>query len=161
MDDGDGDAFELDDLDALLDAEPVEAEEFEDNAPPSRPTKVLTDYSKWDKLGKAIDEDEDEEEPESYNDEQQKTWDRMVKASGLQEEMKEELGASRRAGGASAHRPTRAQVSTTTTPSRRGSRTSGASSTRRASPSARGPRPGFRRATPRCFSLSRRIRARP
>lgn len=58
----------------------------------SAPTKVVTDYSKWDRLGKTIDEEEDEEEPEVYNDEQQKTWDRMVKASGLQEEMKEELG---------------------------------------------------------------------
>jgi hypothetical protein len=88
----DGDAFELDDLDALLDAEPVEAEEYDEVAPVSAPTKVITDYSKWDKLGKTIDEEEDEEEPEVYNDEQQKTWDRMVKASGLQEEMKEELG---------------------------------------------------------------------
>ena len=88
----DGDAFELDDLDALLDAEPVEAEEYDEVAPVSAPTKVITDYSKWDKLGKTIDEEEDEEEPEVYNDEQQKTWDRVVKASGLQEEMKEELG---------------------------------------------------------------------
>ena len=88
----DGDAFELDDLDALLDAEPVEAEEYDEVAPVSAPTKVVTDYSKWDRLGKTIDEEEDEEEPEVYNDEQQKTWDRMVKASGLQEEMKEELG---------------------------------------------------------------------
>ena len=72
--------------------EPVEAEEYDEVAPVSAPTKVVTDYSKWDKLGKTIDEEEDEEEPEVYNDEQQKTWDRMVKASGLQEEMKEELG---------------------------------------------------------------------
>lgn len=67
-------------------------EDYEEPEPARMPTKVLTDYSKWDKIGKNVDEEEEEEEPDYYNDEQQRTWEKMVKASGLREELKEELG---------------------------------------------------------------------
>jgi len=89
----DGDTYEIDDLDALLDSEPVEADpDVEPSAAARAPTKVMTDYTRWNSVAKAIDAEDEEEVVETYNDEQQRTWEKMVKASGLREELKEELG---------------------------------------------------------------------
>lgn len=67
-----------DDIDALLEGAPVAA---------VGTTKSL-DYGKWDRVTSDADADAVVDEP---SDEHRKIWERMVDASGLREELKDEL----------------------------------------------------------------------
>lgn len=59
-------SLSVDDLDALLDSEPVEADPNVEPAAAARaPTKVMTDYTRWNKVAKAIDREDEEDEEET------------------------------------------------------------------------------------------------
>lgn len=67
-----------DDIDALLEGAPV----------PAVGTTKSLDYGKWDRATLDADADAVVDEP---SDEHQRIWERMVDASGLREELKDEL----------------------------------------------------------------------